>query len=157
MHAVLLHVGPCLVRRNALVDAVGLDQAQERLAREIELAHRWLDVAEHRPRGLSFERERHLLLDLVESGQPIPVVGVTELVYEPGIAIEGAHVRAQRAGKENRADREIFPGGPRCDLGHLHGSSIEASFATDPQRCLNLGDATGGVALHRPGKERGRG
>src|SRR4051794_1739334 len=108
MDAVLLHLVPGLVLGHALVDTVRLDEAEERLTRQIELADGRLHVQEHRPRGLSLECEHNLRVQLAERFEPVAVVAVTELVDEPGIAIQGADVRAQRAREEHGADGEVL-------------------------------------------------
>ncbi len=124
MDAVPLQLVPGLVLRAALVDPVRLDQAQERLARQVELAHRRLHVPQHRPRRLALEGRAHLLLELVERGEAVSLERVAQLVDEPGVAVERPDVRAQGARKEDRTDREILPCRPRCDLGDLHLTSI---------------------------------
>ena len=128
MHAVVLHVDPRLVLGDALVDPVRLDQAVERLARQIELPNGRLHVPEDRPRRLAVERERNLSLQLVERREPVAVVGVTELVDQSRVAVERAHMRPQCARKQNRADREVLPGRPRSDLGDLHRDFHSASI-----------------------------
>ena len=151
--AVVLDVVPRLVRGHALIHAVRVDQTEERLAREIELAHGRLDVSEHGPRRLAVEGESHLRLELVERRETVAVVRVSELVDEPGVAVERAHVRTQGARKEDRSDREVLPGRPCGDSLELHSASIRASFAAKLQHCLNCAGRRGGRAAS-PRKER---
>jgi hypothetical protein len=91
----VLQVRPPLVLAHALVHAIGLDQPQERLARQLELPNRRLHVPQDRPRRLARERSVDLPLELVERREPVPFVGVAELVDEPRVAVESADVRAQ--------------------------------------------------------------
>ena len=103
-----------------LIHAVRLDQAQERLARQVELADRRLHVPQHRPRRRACEGGVNLTFELVERREPVAVVCVAELVHEPCVAVERADMRTQRTREEHRADREVLAGGTRCDLGELH-------------------------------------
>ena len=124
MDAVLLEIGPRLVLAHPLVHAIRLDQPQERLARQVELADRRLHVPQHRPRRLAGEGRVDLALELVERGEAVALVRVAELVHEPRVAVQGPDVRAQGAREKHRADREVLAGGASCDLGELHPSIL---------------------------------
>ena len=95
--AVVAQLLPRLVLRDALIHPVRLDQAEERLARQVELADRRLDVPQHRPRRAPLEGRVDLALELVERGKPVAVERVADLVDEPRVAVERADVRTQRA------------------------------------------------------------
>jgi len=119
--AVPLQVVPRLVVGDALVHPVGLDETKERLPRQSVFPDRRLDVAHDRPGRLVREGELHLALELVEGREPVALVCVAELVHEPRVAIERAHMPAQAAREEDRADREVLAGGAGGNLGNLHG------------------------------------
>ena len=69
--AVPLDLVPRLVLGLALVDPVALDQPQERLAREVELADRRLELPHHRPRRVAVVAGLDLTLQLVELCKPV--------------------------------------------------------------------------------------
>jgi len=115
--AVVLQLRPGPVLAHPLIHAIRLDQPQERLARQVELPNRRLDVPQHRPRRLTGEGRIDLLLELVERREPIAVVRVPQLVDEPRVAVERPDVRAQRARKKTRADREVLAGGAVITMG----------------------------------------
>ena len=146
MDAVVLQVRPGLVLADPLVPAVRLDQPQERLPRQVEAPDRRLHVAQHRPRRLAGERRVDLPLELVERCEPVTRVGVAELVDEARVAVERTDVRTQRPREEDRADREVLAGGPRCDLGELP-MSLHVGHS-----CLN-GRVGGGAARESRGRE----
>ena len=95
MDAIVLQVRPGRVLAHPLVHAIRLDQPQERLARQLELANRRLHVPQDRPRRLARESRVDLPLELVEGHEPVALVGVPELVDEPRVALESADVGAQ--------------------------------------------------------------
>src|SRR5581483_4651621 len=99
-------------------------------------------------------------LQLVERREAVARVCVAELVDEPGVAVEGAHVRPQSPREENRADREVLPGGSRRYLAHLHvRTAYEPRLRTHRGGCLNAPARRGGAARLPPrkGASRGRG
>jgi hypothetical protein len=120
----VLQVRPGLVLADPLVHPIRLDQTQERLAGQVELANRRLHVLEHRPGCRAGEGGIHFALELVERREPVALVGVAELVDEPRVAIEGTDMRAQRAREENRADGEVLARGALSDLGKLHSTIL---------------------------------
>ena len=122
--AVLLQVVPRLVRRDPLIHPVGLDQPQERLARQVELADRRLELPHHRPGGLAGIAGVQLALELVEEGQPVAGGLVAEDVDEPGESVDGAQVRPQRTREEQRRDREVLGPCSGGDLGRFHSPTI---------------------------------
>src|SRR5207249_3091292 len=97
--AVVPQLVPRLVLVDALVHPVRLDQAEERLTRQVELTDRRLDVPQYRPRGAPLERRADLALELVERREPVALERVPDLVDEPRVAVEGADVRTQRPGE----------------------------------------------------------
>ena len=97
-----------------------LDQAHERLARQVELADRRLELPHHRPRRLAVVAGVDLPLELVERGQPVALGLVAEDVHEPREAVDGPQVRAQRAREEKRRDREVLRPRTGGDGGWIH-------------------------------------
>jgi hypothetical protein len=124
VNAVVLQIGPCLVLAHPLVHPIRLDQAQERLARQLELANGGLDVPQDRPRRLTCEGGVDLRLQLVERREAVAFVRVAELVDESRVAVKSADVRAQRTREENRPDGEVLAGCAGCDLGELHATIL---------------------------------
>ena len=120
--AVLLQVVPGLVLRDPLIHPVGLDQPQERLARQVELSDRRLELPHHRPGRRAEVAGVELALELVEERKPVALGLVAQDVDEPGESVDGAQVRPQRTGEEQRRDREVLGPRPRGDLGRFHGS-----------------------------------
>ena len=90
MHAVLLEVRPGRILRDSLVHAVCLDQAQERLSRQVAGANRALQLPRHRPGRLAGVTGVDLALELVEDLEPVPLVFIAEDVDEPGEAVDRA-------------------------------------------------------------------
>ena len=120
----MLQVVPRLVLGHPLVHPVRLDQPQERLAWQVELADRRLDVPQHGPRRLAGEGGVDLALELVERREPVALVRVAELVDEPRVAVEGADVWPQRAAGRGASRREVLPGSAGGDLGELHATIL---------------------------------
>jgi hypothetical protein len=116
----VLHVRPGRVLAHPLVHAVCLDQPRKGFPRQFELADRRLHVPQHRPRRLTREGGADLSLQLVERGEPVPRIGVAELVDEPRVAVKSTDVWPQLTREEDRPDGEVLAGGARCDLGELH-------------------------------------
>ena len=77
---------------DALVHPVGLDQAEERLARKRELADRRLEHAHHRPFRRPAVAAVDLPFELVQRSQPIALDFVAEDVDEPGEAVDRPQV-----------------------------------------------------------------
>src|SRR5581483_1648527 len=131
VHAVPLEVVPCLVLGHPLIHPVRLDQAVERLARQVELAHGRLHVPHDGPRRPPREEQLDLSGQVVQGGHPVALVRVAELVDEAGVAVERAHVRAQPAREEDRADREVLARRPGRDLRHFHAASIRGACVVE--------------------------
>ena len=120
--AVMLHIVPGLVLRDSLIHPIRLDQAQERLAREVELADRRLQLDEHGPRGGAPKSGVDLQLELVERRQPglrATLELVAEDVDEASVRVEGANVRPQLARKRERGDRKILATRALCYGGNV--------------------------------------
>ena len=118
--AVLAQVVPRLVVRVALVDPVGLDQPQKRLARERELTDGRLEDAHHRPGGLAGVTGFELALQLVQRGRPIAFDLITEDVHEPREAIDRAKVPPQPPREEQRGHGEVLRPRSAGDGSHVH-------------------------------------
>src|SRR6266508_4368258 len=106
MAAVFAQVVPRLVLGDALIHPVRLDQAQERLAGERELADRRLKHAEHGPGGLAGVAGVELALQLVERGEAVDLNFVPEDV--------------DAAGEEQRRDGKVLRPRTAGNSGHLH-------------------------------------
>jgi hypothetical protein len=89
--AVMPELLPGLVLGDALIHAIRLDQAPERLAREAACLDRRPELAHHRPGGRALAvAEVELTLELVEHGEPVARPLVAEDVDEPCEAVDGA-------------------------------------------------------------------
>ena len=119
--AVLAQVVPRLVCGDPLIHPVRLDQPEERVARERELADRRLQHAHDRPAGLSRVTGFHLALELVERGEAVTLDLVPEDVDETREAVDRAQVGPQAAWKEQRSDRKVLRPCASCNGGHVHG------------------------------------
>src|SRR3954470_12156003 len=93
--AVLAQVVPGLVLRDPLIHAVRLDQAEEWLARQRELANRRLERLHHRPRRFAGVTSFELVLEVVEGGEPVSLQLVAEDVDEAREAVDGPEMRSQ--------------------------------------------------------------
>jgi hypothetical protein len=119
-----------LVAARALVEAVGLDQAQEGLAREPAGGDGVREAHHQRVRGPARVGALELPLKPVERGQAVGRELVAELVHEPREAVHGeqvlAHPRRQDAARDGevlalRARHDRRRGRPRAGVGRRQG------------------------------------
>src|SRR5207248_4216020 len=101
---------------------IRLDQTKERLARQGKLANRRLKLDEHGPgRGATIGRV-DFALEVIEGREP-RLRATLELVAadvdEPGVGVEGATVRPERARERERSDREILTARAFCHRGNV--------------------------------------
>ena len=92
--AVRAQLLPGLIRGHPLIDAVGLDQARERRARQIALLQRRLQRHEQRMPRAPGERTVEFLLEPVQRRKPIARGAVAELVDKAREAIDRKQVSA---------------------------------------------------------------
>ena len=118
--AVVLQVRPRGVLAHPLIHAIRLDQAQERLARQVELANRRLHVPQHRPGRLAGESRVDLPLELVERGEPVFVELIAEDVDEAGETVDRTEMGPQPAGEEDRGNRKVLGSGAAGHGGDVH-------------------------------------
>ncbi len=106
--AVATQLLPGLISAHALVDAIGLDQARERLARQPALAQRRLQAHEQRVRGPTLKRPVEILFEPVQRRQAVAGRGVAQLVDQASESIDGEQVRANAARQHPAGDGEVL-------------------------------------------------
>ena len=120
MPTVLAEVVPGLVLELALIHPIGVDQPQERLARQPELANRRLQRLQDRPFRLALVAGCDLPLELVERGEPVFVELIAEDVDEAGETVDRTEMGPQPAGEEDRGNRKVLGSGAAGHGGDVH-------------------------------------
>ena len=113
--AVAEQVLEALVAARALVAAVGLDQAQEGIAREPADGDAARETHHQRVRGPAGKGAVELRLEPVERGQAVAGERVAQLVHEPREAVDGEQVLAHRGRQDAAGDGEVLGPGARHD------------------------------------------
>ncbi len=122
MVAVVEQVGVRLVARLPLVDAVRLDELQERLVGDVELPDRFDERQVDRMARRSGPDPAEVLLPRVEVGEPVALALVADVVGRPREGVERVEVLLRPAGKQERPDGEVFVVGLRQPRTGFEGS-----------------------------------
>src|SRR3954447_9900326 len=139
MDAVVLQVAPALVLGDPLIHPVRLDQAQERLPRQVKRPDRRLENAHDGPRGRAAVARLELSLELIQRGEPVAFDLVAEDVDEARKSIDRAEVGPQAAGEEKGRDREVLGPGAAGDRADVHWQTIAGTPRPRQTACAAVG------------------